>query len=501
MDEPGCVLDLTLDPADVPRLSRVPALAALRAGRARATSVEMIWHDTPEGALAAAGLSLCERRVGRERLWRLERLRGTPEFPWPPGAPAPLVAEAAALADLGAELPTPLLPVAALSGQLRTLPLTAPGPLGLALLAGTLRAVTGERAVCRVILSGAPDQVGPLLLALGAAVSLSVPAGSLAAEAGAVAGRVPPPRALGAPVLPVQATVADAFARVAGHLVGVVLHLAPLARADGPSEAVHQIRVALRRLRSAISLFRRAVGGPALDAANADLRALSRVLGPARDWDVFRDGTARDVQAAFPDERAIARLLTAAERRRLAAYAALRTYLDGPAFRLLGLRLALLLAARPWDQPAETEAEADTAKRAEAQATPLAAFAAHMLHRRLARVLGAGDDFAALPTEAVHAVRIQGKRLRYAAEFFAPLFPRKETRRFLRRSSALQERLGHLNDGAAVAGLLAQLGDGGAERALAVGIVRGFVAAGMRAARAKSERSWRKFSRLEPFWE
>ena len=499
MDEPGCVLDLTLDPADVPRLSRVPALAVLRSGRARATSMEMIWHDTPEGALAAAGLSLCERRVGRERLWRLERLRGTPEFPWPPGAPAPLVAEAAALADLGADLPTPLLPVAALSGQLRTLPLTAPGPLGLALLAGTLRAVTGERAVCRVILSGAPDQVGPLLLALGAAVHLSVPSESLAAEAGAVAGRAPPPRALGAPELPVQATVADAFARVVGHLVGVVLHWAPHARADGPSEAVHQMRVALRRLRSAISLFRRAVGGPALDAAKADLQALSRVLGPARDWDVFRDGTARDVQAAFPDERAIARLLAAAERRRLTAYVALRSYLDGPAFRLLGLRLALLLATRPWDRPAETEV--DTAKQAEVQATPLAVFAAHMLRRRLARLLDTGDDFAALPTEAVHAVRIQGKRLRYAAEFFAPLFPRKETRRFLRRSSALQERLGHLNDGAAVVGLLGQLGNGGAERALAVGIVRGFVAAGMRTARAKSERCWRKFSRLEPFWE
>ena len=115
-------------------------------------------------------------------------------------------------------------------------------------------------------------------------------------------------------------------------------------------------------------------------------------------------------------------------------------------------------------------------------------------------MLAPGDDLSSLRVEELHAIRIQGKRLRYAAEFFAPLFPRKETRRFLRRIAALQERLGHLNDGAVAEALMRELGGSGAQRAMAVGIVRGFVAAGLRQARARSERSWRKLRRLEPFW-
>jgi triphosphatase len=264
---------------------------------------------------------------------------------------------------------------------------------------------------------------------------------------------------------------------------------------------VHQMRVALRRLRSAIKLFGRAVGGPELDAVNAELSVLARALGPARDWDVFAAGTGRAVGASFPEDRAVERLLVAAERQRQAAYATLRRYLEGPAFRLLGLRLASLAALRPWEHAAPAAPADDAAaKRAELRATPLSAFAAHALDQRLVRMLEPGDDIAALPVEALHAVRIQGKRLRYAAEFFAPLFPRKETRRFLRRVAALQERLGHLNDGVVAEGLMAQLGGSGAERAMAVGIVRGFVAAGLGRARAKCERSWRKVRRLEPFW-
>jgi CHAD domain-containing protein len=499
--EQAAALELTLHPDDADRLPRVADLLRLRAGRARATPLELTWYDTPDGALAEAGLSLCERRAGRETAWRLERLRGTPETPWPPGTPAPLVAEAKLPAGLP-DLPAPLLPVAACAGTVRSFPLVAEAaPLAVTLLDGVLRAVAGERPVCRLTLAGPPDAVEPLLVALAATLRLSVPAAALAAEARAVAGRTTPPHASGPPELPADLSVADAFVRVVGHLAAVLLHWAPLAAGDS-AEPVHQMRVALRRLRSASSLFRRAVGGPELDAINAELGALAHMLAPARDWDVFAAGTGRAVGAGFPHERAVARLLAVAERRRLAAYAALRAHLDGPAFRLLGLRLACLVAFRPWQREAPADAAADdaTAKQAALRAAPLAGFAAHALARRLERMLAAGDDLSSLPVEALHAIRIQGKRLRYAAELFAPLYPRKETRRFLRRIAALQERLGRLNDGAVAEALMAQLGGGGKERAMAIGIVRGFVAAGMRPARAKSERSWRKLRRLEPFW-
>ena len=125
------------------------------------------------------------------------------------------------------------------------------------------------------------------------------------------------------------------------------------------------------------------------------------MLGPARDWDVFCAGTGRVVGEHFPGDRTVGRLLAAAERRRLAGYAALRGYLDGPAFRLLGLRLACLAAFRPWERAAGDKLGGDeaAAKQATLRAAPLAGFAARALSRRLERVLEPGDDLADLPLE------------------------------------------------------------------------------------------------------
>jgi CHAD domain-containing protein len=491
---PSVTLELALAPEAAARLHRLPPLAPLTAGRPRKSVLDIVWYDTPTGALAADGLALCERKAGREPMWRLERIRSTPNAPWAPGTPPPLVAEAPSLAEIGNDLPAPLLPVAAFSGTLRTRPLDADAALTVSILDGVLRAVAGERPVCRVLLTGPTAALEPLTLALAETSPLSVPAVALAAEAYTVAGRAPPPPALGAPELPADVTVGDAFARVVAHLTFAMLHCAPLAGLGATPEPVHQMRVALRRLRSAVKLFHAAVGGAEIDAVNAELGALSRVLGPARDWDVFCAGTGATIAGNFPQDRAVARLLKAADRQRRQSYAALATHLGSPAFRLLGVRLACLAALRPWELSREDAAAAKLA-------AALPEFAGRALSRRLARLRPPEGDFADLPVADLHALRIQAKRLRYAGEFFASLFPRKETRRFLRRVGDLQERLGHLNDGAVAEALMAQLGHNGAERAMAVGIVRGFAAAGARDARASSERSWRKLRRLEPFWK
>ena len=80
-----------------------------------------------------------------------------------------------------------------------------------------------------------------------------------------------------------------------------------------------------------------------------------------------------------------------------------------------------------------------------------------MLSRRLKRVAAAGEGLDGLAPELLHDVRLLAKRLRYAAEIFAPLWPGKATRRFLERLAALQQELGMLNDGAVAAGLLDEL--------------------------------------------
>jgi CHAD domain-containing protein len=345
-----------------------------------------------------------------------------------------------------------------------------------------------------VTLDGEAASVAALALDLAGTLRLSLPATSLAAEAYAVGRSAPAPRRLGPPMLPPGLSVDDAFAHVTAHLLDVILHHAGRAVAGHRPEPVHQMRVAMRRLRSAFGLFAGVTSCPEVDAAKAELRIFGAALGPARDWDVFLAGTCAEIQAIFPADRGVARMAAKASRRREAAYAALLGYLGSAEFRRLGLSLALLALRQPWRASVLV---AETGPEGEAAPADLAAFAAKALGKRLKRLLAAGTDIAALPVDDLHAIRLNGKRLRYAAEFFAPVFAGRETRRFLRRMTALQERLGHLNDGNVAAGLMAEIGQA---RGYAGGIVTGFVAAGGAGARGRIARSWKRFRKLEPFW-
>jgi triphosphatase len=495
--EPAFELELALHPDDAPRLPRL--LGRGRSG-GRTSSVALVWHDTTDGELAGAGLALVERRQGRATRWRLERLCPDAAATWPCGTPPPVMAEAADRAGLGTALPDPLLALARFGGRLRTLPeaadTTAPT---VTLLQGTLHAGAAAHPICRVMLSGEPQAVAGLALELAQELRLSAPPASFSAEACAVAGRKLPAGPLGAPELPPGLSVGAASAFACAHLGRVILHYAPLAAAREGTEPVHQMRVAVRRLRSALALFGRAVAGAEVEAAKAGLGALGRALGPARDWDVFTTGTGEAVAAAFPAATAVARLIAAAGRRRDACYDELRRVLDSAEFRRLGITLATLAASRPWERAAQQDGDAAAARRAEALAASLHEYAARALSRRLRHLTAHGDDISALPEATLHAIRLRAKRLRYGAEIFAPLYPRRETRRFIRRLSALQEWLGHLNDGTVAAALMAELGRAGG-RGFAAGVVCGFVAAGASGARARIDRSWRKFRRLQPFW-
>jgi triphosphatase len=484
-------LELVLSPATASRLPRLKLLAPLKQGRARNRPVRIIWHDSPEVALAAAGLALAERREG----WRLERMRPGQDL-WPPATPAPVLQEAADRAGLGDAVPETVLPIASFAGRVLGLSLLIEdAAVELTLLSGAVRSVVDEHQAARLLLSGPARETIGLALALAAELPLSVPRTSLAEEAiSAARGITPAPRRTGAPSLPDDVSIADAFAHLVGHLTDVVLYWAPVAAAgDGGPNPVHQMRVGVRRLRSVLAVFRRATASPTIAEVGAGLKALGAALGPARDWDVFTAGTGADVAAAFPEERAMVRLMEAAERRRRQGYADLRRFLDDPAFRLLGIRLAALSAARLWEQ------EIDDAERGVLE-TPLTDFAAVALNKRLKRLLAPGSDIIHLEPTALHAIRLHAKRMRYAAEFFAPLFPGKATRRFIRRLTRLQEQLGMLNDGAVAAGLLAQLAGGGAERAFAIGLVRGFAAAASGNARTEIVEAWRDFRKQEPFW-
>jgi CHAD domain-containing protein len=480
-------LELRLDPDDAPRLQRLKLLAPLKSGKARSRAVKIVWHDSAERTLAEQGLALAERRTE----WRLERLRPN-SHPWPPGARAPVVASARTAVELGHTLPASLFPMAALEGRESAVNLvTQHGPISMTLLTGEVRSVVSQQPINRLWLEGGSAPVQALALALTSDLCIAVPPISLAAEAFAVAtGVTGPPRRDGAPELPDGLSIEAAFAHVVGHLSDIIIQLAPHAVAgrQGP-EPVHQMRVAVRRLRSAIKIFHRALASSEIAEADRGLKALAAKLAPTRDWDVFVTETAAPVRAAFPMERRLERLLAAAERRRRACHEDLQQYLTSAVFRRLGIELACLASGPVGTLPVE----------AAEPAMPLRDFAVQMLGKRHGRLAEIDDRLSTLEPAALHTIRLQAKRLRYAAEIFAPMYPGKAAHRFLRRLSRLQDCLGTLNDSAVAQHLLGELPGG--SHAFPIGLVLGFVGARAQKTRGRIDRAWERFHRLEPFWE
>jgi triphosphatase len=481
-------LELSVDPDDAPRLLRLPLFASAARGRARARPI--VWHDSADAALTASGLSLALEHG----MWRLEKLVPQSADFWPSGMPPPVLAQATAPEAVGHDLPSPLAPVVAFTGRQRNLVLeTAQGTVTVAVISGTLRAVTQEHRVTRVHLTGDDRAVLQVALALAAELRLAVALATLAGEAlSSARGMNTPVRRLGAPMLPEALNAPDAFAFALAHLTDVVLHFAPAAAEDvsGP-EPVHQMRVALRRLRSTITVFRPLLDCPELQAAAAGLKILGQRLGPTRDWDVFLTDTLPPVTAAFPKDERLTRLVSAAARRRQQCHVALREFLEGAEFRRLGIELAWLAGARCW-HPAPPPEPGDEPS--------LRGFAASVLDRRLRKLHG-GDDIAEQDAAGLHKLRLRIKRVRYAMELFESLYPGKPTRRLIHRLADAQDGLGTLNDLSVAETLLSQLGGPAGRSGYAVGLVLGFTAAHTTKLLPRVMRRWAKLQRAGKPWE
>jgi CHAD domain-containing protein len=484
-------LEFAVQADTVSTLSRLKPLSASRDGRPRIQALKIVWHDSPEHALLADGMTLAEHRVGQ----RLERV-----YPgaatWLPAQPVPVVAEA----PDAAALPAPLAPLAAFEGrQTASVHQFGGQAVTLTVAKGVLRSVTAEQPAARIWLSGEEQAVRVVARLIADAVPAAVPLTSLAADGVALAtGRPAAARHHGAPALPTGPLgVTDALMHILGHLIDVMLVNAPVVvRHEGDAtEAVHQMRVAVRRARSALSIFHGALPEATLEAITDGLKDLGLRLGPTRDWDVFAEQTVAAIQRSLPDDERLKRLIAAAARRRRECQKALAAYLNSPAFRLLGIELAWFAAARFWHVAAAAAADEATALPA-----TLPEFAGQVLQQRLKKLVSSGRRIDDLDISALHDVRLRAKRARYAAEMFSTLYQGKSSHRFIRRLSALQERLGVLNDGAVASHLVGELGGPAGRHGYAVGIVTGFLAARTVRMRPRIVRAFERFRRQPAYW-
>lgn len=282
------------------------------------------------------------------------------------------------------------------------------------------------------------------------------------------------PTKAGAIVLPASGRSADMFDHIVNECMAQIGANAAGAILSGDPEYVHQMRIGLRRLTAAITLF--APLAPCPPALRAEVRWLADALGAVRDWDVLAQTTLPALERACPGEPGLAALRAAALRE-----AAQRR--RGAAAALSSARYAQLLARlRAWQRTLH----------APPREAALDRFARRALRRALRRLLRRSKRLGDAARR--HQVRIAAKKMRYALEFFAPLYPAGKVTRFADRMTRLQDVLGGMNDAIVAQRLLRQLTQTTPEHANDAALARGVLMGRAGAGLAQLRRRLRRFA-------
>ena len=230
---------------------------------------------------------------------------------------------------------------------------------------------------------------------------------------------------------------ADAMRRIHRKLFEIVRLNEDGVRAATDSEFLHDYRVTVRRIRSALSQVKGVFAAKDVARFAAEFKWLAAATGPARDADVFLLKLP-DYRATLPEKtrRDLDPLEIFLRQRQRRAYRSLRKTLASE-------RYARLLA--DWEaflrEPNQAPGNAPNAARA------LGAVASERIAKIARRVLKKGsaiDD--ATPATALHELRLQCKKLRYLLDLFAGLYDADAIAGLLRDLKKLQDNLGDFND-------------------------------------------------------
>ena len=436
----------------VPSARRAQVDAAV-AGRAplRRVRLQAVYVDTPDRLLAKAGLALRVRREGRDWVQTLKGAtddgmrRAEHNVPLARAAEAPQADPARHRATAVGERLLTLLagqPGALLGPLYRTdilrrtrLQHVPAGSVELAFDEGRIVAGDAQVAVCELeieLVSGSPRAVIATARRWVARHGVWLDTRSKA-ERGDMLARgeaMAPARLAVALDLHGALSVHEAWLRVLRNCTEQIsVNASQVASGTHGDEHVHQLRIGLRRLRSAVRLFEfGAAPEPGADLAESASQ-LFRRLGALRDQAAIAIAFANDLTAALHSAGVRGDMPAASVE--VGAPAATEVLRGAAAQDLL---LDLLAAAH---------AEAPAGDAANGELKALLARRLKRWHRQSARD---AEGYGELDDEGRHRLRKRVKRLRYAVEFSASLFPRAAVRRYLRVLRALQDRLGEIND-------------------------------------------------------
>lgn len=290
---------------------------------------------------------------------------------------------------------------------------------------------------------------------------------------------------------PDDVTAAEGFREIVASALSHLAANVGLAEA-GDAEGVHQVRVALRRLRAALLVFKRTLDRRTSQYFSDSLRALGQLLGAARDWDVFVLETLATAKRDHPGAGWPGELARAAAGRRLEAQAQAAAALAGGGFTRLVLELSAWIEDGVRD-PAVLGGRL--------MGKPLKKVAATLLDRVEAKARSRGSDIGHLNDEELHALRKTLKKLRYDAEFFESLYSREAVKAYRKQCEHLQDLLGQFNDARTTADLLPLLAEGDHRPVAAAEAAHAWAESRRIAALAEIGPAWTEFHDAAPFWK
>ena len=500
-------LKFTTDSSGLAQALAAPALRA-ETRDPPAKNLISVYFDTSAGDLKREGLVLRIRRAGRSAplmtlKWKADEAEGLfsrGEIEIRCRALQPelgLFDEAVAARVAGLIEDRPLEPQFETRVKRRTRMVTFGGArIEVAFDEGAI--VAGEKSwpLCEVELelkAGEAADLYELGARLAESASLKLDVTSKSARAFALAaGETPKPVKASPLQFPPNAVLDDAVAAViANTLTHFVSNWAALRESERP-ESIHQMRVALRRQRAALAMFKRALPCVEFDFFRAEAKRIASALGPARECDAFRGLVVDGPMSHFGDKANFAPLMQKLEERRVAAYADARALIDSPQTTVFVARIYAFLERRGW----RNGLSAADLGLLTAPADVFAAAALERLHRSARK---RGRKLVTLPDEERHEVRIALKNLRYAAEFFGAFFAGgRGGPNFLRAVAKLQDLLGAHNDAASAENFLTDARE--PEAARAAGMVIGWYGRDAIIADAGLAKAWKEFKNSRAFW-
>jgi len=440
-------LKLEFAPSDRDRLIASPLLEGQRTGK----RLKATYFDTPARDLRRAGFVLRIRHDDSERTQTVKTADGASllcrrEWDRPVSDDQPVVDERAGplrdrISDARLSLLTPLF-ATDVERIATTLQLSGATLIECAVDSGIVSADGRSARISEIeleLIEGSPQSLFDLARRFDAHAPLRLGVQSKSARGYALVDRTEAGAVKAAPVpLTPGMTPAQAFAAIAANCVSHYrFNEALLLDGDG-AEAIHQARVAIRRLRSAFSLFSPLFSNDSQAAhIKAELRWLSAEFGAVRDLDVL-------VNRLRPHERG---MLSAGRRER---FTHLHALIESGRVRFLPVDIVEWLEIGAWRTAAVDNPLADA---------PIRDFAGERLGRMRRWIKRNGHDLAKLSDERLHQVRKEAKKIRYTSESLTALYPSRKARTrmhsFLGALERLQDALGRLNDDASTGTLLA----------------------------------------------